>query len=625
MPEIFAGNSGSPAATEPASVSFTVLQNEEAYFEYTTGSNPGDADQTEIYYRLAGTSGWTNYWDLCTVTPASTPPCQSPYTYTSEASVLIQTPGNYEALVWDTAGDGSGPGSGGQVIIDSLGNNGAVQLNPSQKRINSLISSEQIVNLPLTNGVNNAQTVNVCGSVVACSTGTMSMFTDAYTDGAHGGYVEFSLGWLNADNAIGGWGGDEYMDATADFSDFFLTVELEDNTPDATPPVVESSAHYTDLTSYVAGARTLYIELSDAGNPILYTNTEGPTLHYSVDGGNTYSEADATLLSSCAVKNQVCLFSATTSDLPADTTVDYYWTYSDAAANDNTKIPPQTPNPGRFPASGAADLTFTIADVYDSTGNKLTTLFEDVYGPDANSGSVWNSNGYFDRQMTYYAENGEFMFEFDFSNCGVSQTSTTYLEENCFWDADVHGFGDQSYGHWDINWEGASSACFPGATGCTAAPTNTLELDSHFGGTVDVSRYGVDNLLFVYDSNSNDWAIAGLGTTGIDNKLTTDMNDVVQESYTANMFTPPVQINTLYADSSMQTYYHIHIWWPTWGFITGPVTVPQGDVARIVYECASYCSEQTLGITDSTYSFIHHMGYYGGGFYSGTTEYIIPM
>ena len=41
-------------------------------------------------------------------------------------------------------------------------------------------------------------------------------------------------------------------------------------------------------------------------------------------------------------------------------TVDYYWTYSDAAANDNTKIPPQTPNPGRFPASGAADLTFTI-------------------------------------------------------------------------------------------------------------------------------------------------------------------------------------------------------------------------------------------------------------------------
>ena len=66
-------------------------------------------------------------------------------------------------------------------------------------------------------------------------------------------------------------------------------------------------------------------------------------------------------------------------------------------------------------------------------------------------------------------------------------------------------------GHWDINWEGASSACFPGATGCTAAPTNTLELDSHFGGTVDVSRYGVDNLLFVYDSNSNDWAIAGLG------------------------------------------------------------------------------------------------------------------
>ena len=54
-------------------------------------------------------------------------------------------------------------------------------------------------------------------AVATCSTGTMSMFTDAYTDGAHGGYIEFSLGWLNADNAIGGWGGDETWMQTADY------------------------------------------------------------------------------------------------------------------------------------------------------------------------------------------------------------------------------------------------------------------------------------------------------------------------------------------------------------------------------------------------------------------------
>ena len=75
----------------------------------------------------------------------------------------------------------------------------------------------------------------------------------------------------------------------------------------------------------------------------------------------------------------------------------------------------------------------------------------------------------------------------------------------------------------------------------------------------------------------------------------------------------------------MRTYYHYRYGGPTWGFIAGPVTVPQGDVARIVYECASYCSEQTLGITDSTYSFIHHMDIMVVDSTAEATEYIIPM
>ena len=140
---------------------------------------------------------------------------------------------------------------------------------------------------------------------------------------------------------------------------------------------------------------------------------------------------------------------------------------------------------------------------------------EDVSGPDyQSSGSVYSS-GYLDRQVTYFADNGEFLFEFNFNNCGASSTSQWWIEDQCFWDADVHSAGDQSLGHWDINWEGTASACYPGATGCTGAPTNTLELDSHFGGVVDVSRYGTDNLLFAYDSNSGEWAVSSLGDSGI--------------------------------------------------------------------------------------------------------------
>ena len=58
------GVSGSPTGSEAATVTFTVLTNEEAYFEFKTGSNPGDADQVEIYYRLSGSTGWSTYWDL---------------------------------------------------------------------------------------------------------------------------------------------------------------------------------------------------------------------------------------------------------------------------------------------------------------------------------------------------------------------------------------------------------------------------------------------------------------------------------------------------------------------------------------------------------------------------------
>ena len=50
--------------------------------------------------------------------------------------VVIQQAGAYEALVWDTAGDGSGTGSGGEVMFDTVGTNtgGVTQFTPSQQR-----------------------------------------------------------------------------------------------------------------------------------------------------------------------------------------------------------------------------------------------------------------------------------------------------------------------------------------------------------------------------------------------------------------------------------------------------------------------------------------------------------
>ena len=97
-------------------------------------------------------------------------------------------------------------------MADRLGNNGAVQLNPSQKRINSLISSEQIVNLPLTNGVNNdSNSQRLWKRFCMFNWHNVNVHSTLTQMVLNGGYIEFSLGWLNADNAIGGWGPDNYI------------------------------------------------------------------------------------------------------------------------------------------------------------------------------------------------------------------------------------------------------------------------------------------------------------------------------------------------------------------------------------------------------------------------------
>ena len=99
---------------------------------------------------------------------------------------------------------------------------------------------------------------------------------------------------------------------------------------------------------------------------------------------------------------------------------------------------------------------------------------------------------------------------------------------------------DESWGHWDINWEGVATDCSPGMTGCTGAPTNNLELDNHRGGPLAIDGLeGAGNLIFAYDANSNAWMIAGSGT-GIGMPLDeVETNDVVaMQTFTSYTVTP---------------------------------------------------------------------------------------
>ena len=344
------------------------------------------------------------------------------------------------------------------------------------------------------------------------------------------------------------------------------------------------------------------------------------------DGGNTYNVASASLTSTCALKNQVCSFAATTGDLAAGTTVDYYWTYSDAAAYDNTKIPAQTPNPGRFPAAGSADLTFTIANVYDAPTDgsdmKLVTYMDHIRNAEPHNGVSSSSFASdLDRQMTYYASTGEFHFEFDLSRCGAnfpiqSRVPGTDGQGNCFFDIDsISSYGEDS-GHWDINWEGVATDCTPGISSCNGAPTNNLELDAYFGGPLGITgAIGAGNLVFLYDATNNVWKISGAGT-GMENALDSNLPDVVaMTSFTSNIYTPvgPTPVTTNLGGVSYSAGN---------GGLISTQTVATGDVARIGYD-AGYCcrSEHALSIRDTATGLIYTAG---DTYYSSTRPNVPP-
>ena len=107
-----------------------------------------------------------------------------------------------------------------------------------------------------------------------------------------------------------------------------------------------------------------------------------------------------------------------------------------------------------------------MISVFDapSTAKKLVTLVDNVEASEADD---YQNGDPIDRQVTYFGDTGEFLFEFDLSGCGSTSTSTSIytIDNQCFFDHDLYGgisaanTWGQALGHWDINWEGAANDC----------------------------------------------------------------------------------------------------------------------------------------------------------------------
>ena len=280
---------------------------------------------------------------------------------------------------------------------------------------------------------------------------------------------------------------------------------------DTAPPTSEFIPY--EVTSYKEGARTFFTTLKD-GAGIDTTSSGKPHLYYSINGGS-YTSVGATSIGSCSSSATECRFKATTASISAGDSVDYFWAYQDlaqtAGMNQNGNNFATDPAGGTgSPSSASAPSSpynFEVEDVVNAGNDKkFVVLTTDVY-----AGSNYNPSKFFDRQMTYYDNSDEFVFEFDTSNCGTGYSNS------CFY---ASTSSTNFYSNWVTQWTTSPSSGYNGFGG-TRSGKSLQHKD--LGGYLTISAQNGPsmNLIYHYDSSSNDWGLVGLDTsTGIDEVLT---------------------------------------------------------------------------------------------------------
>ena len=258
---------------------------------------------------------------------------------------------------------------------------------------------------------------------------------------------------------------------------------------------------YSGLTSYMEGERTFFIELFDISG-IDTTSGNEPTLYYRVNNATTWSNQAATTLGTCGTSDTTCKFKAATGSISAGDYVEYYWKFRDLNQGSNGA------NVGYEPALTTGQTTptpyyFFVDDVANAgNAKKMTILTTDVH-----AGSQFNPSGYMDRQITYFDNSHEYVFEFDTSSCGTGSAACWYTSSYYF------------YNNWKVKWLTGTSTSGTTGSGTVSGDNDLLLADDGFL-TLTADDGPGQNLIFVYDATANDFAMVGLGTqTGIDEPL----------------------------------------------------------------------------------------------------------
>ena len=283
---------------------------------------------------------------------------------------------------------------------------------------------------------------------------------------------------------------------------------------DTTPPI-DGFVPYTGITSYKSGERTFFTTLSDNGG-IDTTSTGAPHLHYSINNG-TYTAVKATSIGTCGSSATECDFRATTGSISTGDYVKYFWAYQDGASTPNLGTSPSGGTGSPNSASpGSSTYWFFVDDVDNAgTDRKFTVTTTDVRAYSTSSTAKT-----FDRQMTYYDNSDEYVFEFDTSDCGTGSNSCFYTSSYYYWS------------QWEMQWTTSPPSGYNGFGGTVSGSMKMHSQDAGGYLTISADDGPGMNLIYLYDSSSNKWAMVGLGTdTGIEQTMASGTTAAKRSTY----------------------------------------------------------------------------------------------
>ena len=280
---------------------------------------------------------------------------------------------------------------------------------------------------------------------------------------------------------------------------------------------------YTGVTSYMEGTRTFFTTIKDASG--IDTTASGAPHFYMSLNNQAYVAYKATTIGTCGSSDKECQFRVTTPSISAGDDVEYFWAYQDGASSPNMVTNPAggtgTPSSATTPSSV---YSFSVEDPANAGNEMKLTVLATKVRTYSSSDTTYS----YDRQMTYYADSDEYVFEFDTSDCGTGTSSCFYTTR-----------ASTSYTNWQTKWTANVPSSTWGLAG-RGAPDGLTQTSDFYGGYLSISAKDGPgmNLIFLYDSTSNDFAMVGVGdaTTGITEPLNSGTSAMPKTTTATNKY-----------------------------------------------------------------------------------------